>query len=173
MLKIYEIREIIKLLDQSSIQKFEYESEGTKLSIKKGRQEVVTHEPFAATEKVAAPSIQPVHVIPKAEVVERQVPVQQVEVKPQTPAAEPKQDESLHKIVSPMVGTFYSKPEPSAPPFVKAGEKVMPSSIVCIVEAMKLFNEIESEVSGEIVKVLVNEGQLVEYGQPLFLVKPE
>lgn len=173
MLKIHEIREIIKLLDQSSIQKFEFESEGTKLSIKKGRQEVIVHESSAAPEKTTAPTLQPVQAIPRADVVVSAAPVQQVEVKPQTAAAEPKQEENLHKIVSPMVGTFYSKPEPSAPSFVKTGDKVMPNSIVCIVEAMKLFNEIEAEVSGEIVKVLVTEGQLVEYGQPLFLVKPE
>lgn len=173
MLRIHEIREIIKLLDQSSIQKFEYECEGTKLSIKKGRQEVSAHESSPAPDKVAAPSIQPVQAIPKAEVGVPAVPVQQVEVKPPTPVAESHQEENLHKIVSPMVGTFYSKPDPSAPPFVKVGDKVMPNSVVCIVEAMKLFNEIEAEVTGEIVKVLANEGQLVEYGQPLFLVRPE
>lgn len=82
-------------------------------------------------------------------------------------------DASLHKITSPMVGTFYQAPSPDAPAYVKVGDKVGEETIVCIVEAMKLFNEIEAEIKGEIVEVLVKDGQLVEYGQPLFLVKPE
>jgi acetyl-CoA carboxylase biotin carboxyl carrier protein len=72
-----------------------------------------------------------------------------------------------------MVGTFYKAPEPGKPPYVQVGDKVSKNTVVCIVEAMKLFNEIEAEVDGVIVKVLVEDGQLVEYGQPLFLVKPE
>lgn len=72
-----------------------------------------------------------------------------------------------------MVGTFYQAPSPDQPPYVKVGDKVGEETIVCIVEAMKLFNEIEAEIKGEIVEVLVKDGQLVEYGQPLFLVKPE
>ena len=80
---------------------------------------------------------------------------------------------SLHKITSPMVGTFYQSPSPDVDAYVKVGSKVSKDSIVCIVEAMKLFNEIEAEVNGEIVEILVKDGQLVEYGQPLFLVKPE
>ena len=72
-----------------------------------------------------------------------------------------------------MVGTFYASSSPDTAPYVKAGDKVTGDSIVCIVEAMKLFNEIEAEVSGEIVEVLVKDGDLVEYGQALFLVKPE
>lgn len=70
-----------------------------------------------------------------------------------------------------MVGTFYRKPNPDAEPYVKVGDKVNSDTIVCIVEAMKLFNEIEAEVEGEIVEILVEDGQLVEFGQPLFLVK--
>lgn len=89
-----------------------------------------------------------------------------------TPVSEPAQ-ENLHKITSPMVGTFYQSPSPDADIYVKVGSKVSKDSVVCIVEAMKLFNEIEAEVNGEIVEILVKDGQLVEYGQPLFLVKPE
>lgn len=71
-----------------------------------------------------------------------------------------------------MVGTFYEAPNPESDPYVKEGDKVSPDTVVCIVEAMKLMNELEAEVSGEIVEVLVENGELVEYGQPLFLVKP-
>ncbi len=82
------------------------------------------------------------------------------------------QEEGLVPIVSPMVGTFYRAPAPDAPPFVEVGSRVRPGTVVCIVEAMKLMNEIESEVSGTIVEVLVENGQPVEFNQPLFMVKP-
>ncbi|MBC8080750.1 MAG: acetyl-CoA carboxylase biotin carboxyl carrier protein, partial [Gorillibacterium sp.] len=77
----------------------------------------------------------------------------------------------LHTIVSPMVGTFYESPSPETSAFVKEGSKVTEKSVVCIIEAMKLMNEIEAEIKGQIVEVLVDNGQLVEYGQPLFLVR--
>jgi acetyl-CoA carboxylase biotin carboxyl carrier protein len=95
------------------------------------------------------------------------------EVVQEAPKAEVSESVDLHKITSPMVGTFYSAPSPDADVYVTPGSKVSKDSIVCIVEAMKLFNEIEAEINGEIVEVLVSNGQLVEYGQPLFLVKPE
>ncbi len=94
-------------------------------------------------------------------------------MKEEAPAAPVANDADLHKITSPMVGTFYQAPNPDSPAYVKVGDKVGDETIVCIVEAMKLFNEIEAEIKGEIVEVLVKDGQLVEYGQPLFLVKPE
>jgi acetyl-CoA carboxylase biotin carboxyl carrier protein len=88
----------------------------------------------------------------------------------QQPAAN-KEDEGLTAITSPMVGTFYRSPSPESAPFVNAGDEVEPGKVVCIIEAMKLFNEIESEVRGKIVKVLVENGKPVEFGQKLFLVK--
>ena len=89
-----------------------------------------------------------------------------------TVAEEPKNDTNYdYEIKSPMVGTFYSAPNPESDPYVKTGDSVQKESIVCIVEAMKLFNEIEAEVSGEIIEVLAENGELVEYGQPLFRVK--
>lgn len=82
------------------------------------------------------------------------------------------EDDGLVAITSPMVGTFYRSPSPDSPAFVDVGDTVKPGKTVCIVEAMKLFNEIESEVSGKVVKVLVENGKPVEYGQKLMLVKP-
>ncbi|MDB4868205.1 MAG: accB, partial [Cohnella sp.] len=79
----------------------------------------------------------------------------------------------LHRITSPMVGTFYHSPSPDAAPFVNVGDRVSDKSVVCILEAMKLMNPLEAEVKGQIVEILVENGQLVEFGQPLFLVKPE
>lgn len=166
MLKIQEIREIIKLIDQSSIETFSYESDGAKIKLTKGRdrkQNQVVEEVIPVAQK-PSDLVMPTY----AEVVQPDI-IQQEAGSASTGSAEA--DSSLHAITSPMVGTFYAAASPDNPPFTKIGDKVNADSIVCIVEAMKLFNEIESEVSGEIVEILAKDGQLVEYGQPLFLVK--
>lgn len=165
MLKVQEIRELIKLIDDSTIDEFEYESEGAKVTLKKNK--VVT------TAVQAAPQL--VQAIAQTPAPQAQAPVQTEVKAEQAPQVhkEAAEDTSLHKIVSPMVGTFYSAPNPDSEDYVKVGSKVSNSSVVCIVEAMKLFNEIEADVKGEIVEVLAQNGQLVEYGQPLFLVKTE
>ncbi|MFF2090249.1 acetyl-CoA carboxylase biotin carboxyl carrier protein [Paenibacillus sp. NPDC058174] len=166
MFKLSEIKELIKLVDQTSVHELEIENEGARLLIRKpGKTEVVnvqaapiTHTyspapvPTAAPQASAAPAAQP--------------------AAQEAPAASPSK-ENLHSITSPMVGTFYSSPSPDASEFVKVGDRVNEKSVVCILEAMKLMNELEAEVRGEIVEILVTNGQLVEYGQPLFLVKPE
>lgn len=156
LLNIEDIKALIKVIDTSSINEFKYETEDTKITLKK--------------QAAAAP----VYAIAEAPAVQQAVSA------PAAPAAradeakesgDPTDDPSLHKIVAPMVGTFYSASSPDAEPFVTKGTKVNKDTVVCIVEAMKLFNEIEADVKGEIVDVLVENGQLVEYGQPLFLVK--
>ncbi|WP_053367083.1 acetyl-CoA carboxylase biotin carboxyl carrier protein [Bacillus sp. FJAT-27245] len=168
MLKVQEIREIIKLIDQSSIDEFVYETEGSKIKMKKHAQEVtVQQQPVQVVQAVPAQVQAAPAGMSQAQSV---APGTQAPAQPAETPAEQKEDD-LHKIVSPMVGTFYQSPSPDADAYVKPGSKVSPDSIVCIVEAMKLFNEIEAEVSGEIVEILVKDGQLVEYGQPLFLVK--
>ncbi|MFD1030701.1 acetyl-CoA carboxylase biotin carboxyl carrier protein [Metaplanococcus flavidus] len=163
MLKIQEIREIIKLVDGSSITEFKYEAEGIKLKLKK--------EDGSAAAEPSAPSVSAAPT-PQASA---------APAAPQAPVAEEKASEQtndsdaansdMHKILSPMVGTFYQSPSPEEAAYVQVGSKVSAEQIVCIVEAMKLFNEIEAEVDGEIAEILVKDGQLVEYGQPLFLVK--
>ncbi|ABY45199.1 MULTISPECIES: acetyl-CoA carboxylase biotin carboxyl carrier protein [Bacillus] len=161
MFKIQEVRELIKLIDSSNIDEFEYKKDGTTIKMKKRGNEVVT---------VQAPVTKQV-VQPAASVeVETAVAAAQVEA-PKQEEKKVVQDENLHKITSPMVGTFYSSSSPDTPQYVSVGDRVSKDSIVCIVEAMKLFNEIDADVEGEIVEILVNNGQLVEYGQPLFLVK--
>ncbi|MGE7675112.1 acetyl-CoA carboxylase biotin carboxyl carrier protein [Lysinibacillus sp. NPDC094403] len=165
MFKIQEIREIIKLVDSSSIDEFVYEVDGAKVKLKKNG--VVT-ETVAPKKEVVAPVVQ--QSAPAAAPVAAPAPAKAEEAPAVAPA---NNDPSLHKIVSPMVGTFYQSPNPESPAYVKMGDKVGNETIVCIVEAMKLFNEIEAEVQGEIVEVLVKDGELVEYGQPLFLVKAE
>ncbi|MFJ7646550.1 acetyl-CoA carboxylase biotin carboxyl carrier protein [Lysinibacillus sp. NPDC097279] len=164
MFKIQEIREIIKLVDSSSIDEFVYEVDGAKVKLKKNG--VVVTETVAPKKVETAPVVQQ---SAPATSVAAPAPAK-VEEAPATPASN---DPSLHKIVSPMVGTFYAAPNPDSPAYVKVGDKVGDETIVCIVEAMKLFNEIEAEVKGEIVEVLAKDGDLVEYGQPLFLVKAE
>jgi acetyl-CoA carboxylase biotin carboxyl carrier protein len=171
LLKVQEIRELIKLVDQSSIDEFTYENEGSKIKMKKNTGTTVT---TVQTVPQAAAEVVPVIQATAPAAVSTAAPVQEVKAETSnTVAASQADTANLHKITSPMVGTFYASPTPEADAYVKAGSVVTKDSIVCIVEAMKLFNEIESEVNGEIVEVLVKNGQLVEYGQPLFLVKPE
>lgn len=160
--KLREIRELIHMVDNSGINELEIETEGFRVMIKKSAR----GEPTATQAPMA--------VLPHSSVPIQSSPSQTVPQPSATPDEEPeKKDGDLHAIVAPMVGTFYQAPAPDAPPYVKKGDKVTENTVVCIIEAMKLMNEIEAEVRGEIVDILVENGQLVEYGQPLFLVKPE
>jgi acetyl-CoA carboxylase biotin carboxyl carrier protein len=163
MFKLSEIKELIKLVDQTSVSEVEIENEGSRLMIRKpGKTESVIVHSAPASVPVSAqhqPAPQPT-----GAAISPSVPAEQDSAGP---------SEQLHKITSPMVGTYYSSPSPTSGPYVQKGDKVTTKSVVCIVEAMKLMNEIEAEVKGEIVDVLVENGQLVEYGQPLFLVRPE
>ncbi|MCU6710143.1 acetyl-CoA carboxylase biotin carboxyl carrier protein [Paenibacillus sp. J5C_2022] len=168
MFKLSEIKELIKLVDQTSLQELEIENEGARLHIRKpGKTEVVNVTAAPITHTYQQP------VMPQAQPAQAQHAVEApaAEAKAETKSAAPAQN--LHQIVSPMVGTFYSAPSPDADAFVKVGDRVNEKSVVCILEAMKLMNELEAEVKGEIVDILVTNGQLVEYGQPLFLVKPD
>jgi acetyl-CoA carboxylase biotin carboxyl carrier protein len=166
-MKIQEIREIIKLIDKSNIDEFLYENDGTKIKMKK-------NDLAESANTVVEPSQQSSQMREEATEVNKSEHVtvkEEVTAKvEQVPATK---DDNLHSIVSPMVGTFYSAPSPEAGDYVKVGDKVNNEMVVCIVEAMKLFNEIEAEVKGEIVEILAENGQLVEYGQPLFKVKAE
>ncbi|MFS0722759.1 acetyl-CoA carboxylase biotin carboxyl carrier protein [Paenibacillus sp. 1P07SE] len=163
MFKLSEIKELIKLVDQTSVQELELENEGARLLIRKpGKTEVVNIQSAPITHTYTQPAIQPTAPQTGAPAADQ----------PAAPAA-PAIADNLHKIVSPMVGTFYRASSPDNPPFVQAGDRVNEKTVVCILEAMKLMNELEAEVRGEIVEILVENGQLVEFGQPLFLVKPE
>lgn len=162
-MKIQEIREIIKLMDQSSLDEFVFEADGTKLKLKKHASgTAVVSQP--AREVAAETQVE----APKAVA---QAPQKTQAPEPQAAPVAEEASTTYKTINSPMVGTFYESSSPEADPYVKVGDKVTASSVVCIVEAMKLFNEIEAEVEGEIVEILVKDGQLVEYGQPLFSIK--
>ena len=154
------LKKVIKILDSSNLNEIEIEEEGLKVRLSKGS---------------GAPAAQAVH----AAMPVMQAPVQQeASQKPSTEKSEAKGDSSeesipsnVREVKSPMVGTFYRAPSPDADPFVNVGDDVKQGTVICIVEAMKLMNEIEAEVTGKIVKILVEDAQAVEYNQPLFLVE--
>jgi acetyl-CoA carboxylase biotin carboxyl carrier protein len=157
-----QIQDLIKMINKSNIGELTIEEKDFKITIKQKKDEKVT---YAAAPAMPAPvyTAAPVQHAPAS------APAQAAA--PEAPAATPKTD-NLITIKSPMIGTFYRRPSPDKPLLVEVGDDVNPGKVVCIIEAMKLFNEIESEVSGKIVKVLVEDASPVEYDQPLFLVDP-
>ncbi|SFA71797.1 biotin carboxyl carrier protein [Lentibacillus halodurans] len=165
MLKVQEIRELIKLIDQSSIDEFTYEADGTSVTMKKSSDNPVTAENAKPAETIERST----ETVKSAE---PEIHAEQKEdsILTEKTAADTQADFD-HEIVSPMVGTFYAKPNPESDTYVQQGSKVEKDTVVCIVEAMKLFNEIEAETNGEITEILADDGELVEYGQPLFRVK--
>jgi acetyl-CoA carboxylase biotin carboxyl carrier protein len=176
MYKISELRELIKLLDQTSIHSIEIENEHGKLAIKKPKLAepvIVSAPPTMMPNPALIP--QPAYSVPQVPAVgfAPVVPAASLEAPASAPAEVAEDDSNLHKIVSPMVGTFYCKPSPDNPEYVNVGDRVTADKVVCILEAMKLMNELKAEVDGEIVKILVSDGQIVEFGQPLFLVKTD
>lgn len=152
-----QIHELIKIINKSNIGEISIEDKDGKVTIKQKEEQIVT---------VAAPTPQVYNVAPTPVAA---APVQTTTVAP-TPSTP--QTDNLITIKSPMIGTFYRKSAPDKPPFAEVGTEVTPGKVVCIIEAMKLFNEIESEIKGTIVKVLVDDASPVEYDQPLFLVEP-
>lgn len=162
-----EIKELIDFLIEKDIAEFELERGDVKLRVKRGGATSVPATMVAPT-AVAVPVQQPVPV-PLAP---SQAPAAPAAAASAT-AAPPAEDESSWQIVrSPIVGTFYESPSPGAPAFVKTGDSVSVGQVICIVEAMKLMNEIESDYAGVIVKSYVSNGQPVEYGQSLFAIRP-
>lgn len=163
MYNISEIRELIKLLDSTNITELEIENDGAKLSIKKSKKEYVEYIGGQTELSYVPPAVN--------QMISREV---HTEIRENTAKEEPVvATQNYLEIKSPMVGTFYSAPSPDAPAFVKIGDHVTDKNVVCIIEAMKLMNEIEAECSGKIVEVCVENGQLVEYGQTLFKVSKE
>lgn len=154
-----EIQALIKFVSTNAVDEVEISQKDFKLLIRKNPAQVVT-----AT--VAAPVAQQVIAAAPA------APVAPTAAPAAPAAATPVAADNLITIKSPMVGTFYRSSNPESPSFVNVGDEVKPGKVVCIIEAMKLFNEIESEISGKIVKVLVDNASPVEYDQPLFLVEP-
>ncbi|MDU0463450.1 acetyl-CoA carboxylase biotin carboxyl carrier protein [Staphylococcus ureilyticus] len=153
-----EIKELIEILDQSSLTEINIEDKGNIVNLKKEKEtEIITPQV----------SQQPMQQIaPQQPAVSNQLDTQNSDDTSST-----QENDNLKTINAPMVGTFYKSPSPEESPYVQIGDSVSNESTVCILEAMKLFNEIQAEVTGEITEILVEDGQMVEYGQPLFKVK--
>ena len=158
-MNIKEIKELIEFVSQHGITDLEVERSGVKVRIRKEGQPVVVSSGGPAHSTYAFPTGYPPAAAPTA--TSASVPV----------APNENEDEGLLHVRSPIVGTFYRAPNPDAEPFVKAGDTVEPGRVLCIIEAMKLMNEIEAEVSGEVVKIYVENGEPVEFGQALFGIR--
>jgi acetyl-CoA carboxylase biotin carboxyl carrier protein len=156
-----ELKELIEFLIEKDIAEFELERGDVKVRIKRGAEHSITTTQPAifAMPSVAAPAADAAAFAAAA-------------ATPAPPAKEVVAEEVLHMVKSPIVGTFYEAPSPGAPPFAKAGDIIEVGQVLCIVEAMKLLNEIESDVAGEVVKKLASNGQPIEYGQELFAIRP-
>jgi len=153
MLSIDEIKALIKALDESSVDEMVYEADNQKLKLKKHtapayKQDTVQYLPQAVIEPIQSNQA-------------NQAALEQTEAKAHYD----------YEITSPMVGTFYRSESPDSDPYISVGDQISKGTIVCMIEAMKLFNEIESDVNGEVVEVVAENGELVEYGQPLFRIK--
>lgn len=154
-MKIEDLKDLVELVSERNISELVLEEEGVKLKIKK---------------LVTAPSPAAESTLPQAPPLTGTGPVAAPEPASGATAPAPAEDGLVH-VKSPIVGTFYRQPEPGAEPFVREGDQVKRGQVLCIIEAMKLMNEIESEFEGELVKVLVDNGQPVQYGDALFAIR--
>ena len=157
-----EIEQLIDVLIDRQVTEFEMEQNGAKIRVKRGNYPVSNPvAPEAYLSVPGAPTLSPVPASPSPPVAE-----------PLTAETPAESTDDLYVMKSPIVGTFYAAPAPNALPFAKVGDVVQLGQVLCIIEAMKLMNELESEVAGEIVRIYVESGQPVEYGQSLFAIKP-
>lgn len=154
MIKLEELQALVQLMVDNDLTELELRDGEESVCLKRGGPAVVA--------AAAAPTT----------AVQSGAPSPGVEAPAPAPPAEA-EDDGLVAIESPMVGTFYASPDPDSPPFVQVGSSVTPETVVCLVEAMKVFNEVKAETTGVIERVLVKNGEAVEFGQPLFLVRPQ
>jgi acetyl-CoA carboxylase biotin carboxyl carrier protein len=159
-----EIKELIEFLVEKDISEFELERGDVKVRVKRGADSHIAAVPMVAPQTASSAS----HVVQPTAAL---LPVQAAPAAPKAAAVEAVEEAGLHIVRSPIVGSYYESPSPGSPPFVKVGDEVQVGQVLCIVEAMKLMNEIESDAAGEVVKILVANSQPVEYGQPLFAIR--
>lgn len=152
--EIQQIEELLRYMSEHNLEEFEYSRGDLRIRLKKPSQNVVVNQ-----RPISVPEI----IVPGATTVPAAAT---------TPVSEARATEDLHLVKSPIVGTFYGSPSPGAESFVKVGAYVEDGQTLCIVEAMKLMNEIDSDVSGEVIRIFAENGQPVEYGQPLFGIRP-
>jgi len=159
-----ELKDLIDFLVEKDITEFELERGDVKVRVKRGTEPVVIPA-------VSAPAQIQVPVVAAPQPAAAPASSTTATAPPAAPA-EPAEEAGLHIVKSPIVGTYYEAPSPGSPPFIKVGDEVTVGQVLCIVEAMKLMNEIESDVAGEVVKILVTNNQPIEYGQSLFAIRP-
>src|SRR3954452_21255122 len=160
-----ELKDLIDFLVEKDITEFELERGDLKVRVKRGTEPVAIPAPTVSVPmQMAAPA--------EAGRSTATAPAAPAASAPAAPPAEPAEESGLHIVKSPIVGTYYEAPSPGSPPFIKVGDEVSAGQVLCIVEAMKLMNEIESDVAGEVVKILVTNNQPIEYGQSLFSIRP-
>ena len=160
-MKFEQVLQMVDAVSVSSLTEFKYEEGGVKISMKKAAEGTV--------DLTAVPSGRPEPAVRTEK--EPAVPAAETEVKEAAPAGSSAEEEAGQTVTSPLVGTFYAAPAEDSAPYVKVGDWVEKGQVLAIVEAMKLMNEIESEFSGEVVKILAENGMAVEYGQPLFVIR--
>jgi acetyl-CoA carboxylase biotin carboxyl carrier protein len=175
-MKVKEIKALIELVSEKGFAEFEIEKKGFRLRVRRFSDAALPAStgPLIISSALGGAAELPPRREQRVVEVELRPSSQPSQVESAPPAADNQpaaQPEQLHMIKSPIVGTFYRSPSPTSEVFVKIGDNVEPDTVVCIIEAMKLMNEIQAEVSGEVVKVLVENGQPVEYGQPLFGIR--
>jgi acetyl-CoA carboxylase biotin carboxyl carrier protein len=172
-MNLKEVKELIELISEKGLTEFEIERQGFRMRISRYNQPPASAQPVAP----------PVVALPIPPLVSAPLPTQPIQnsapseappaapARPESGSGEEAPESSLHIIKSPLVGTFYRSPSPNSDPFVKVGDRIGPETVVCIIEAMKLMNNIQAEVSGEVARIYVENGQPVEYGQPLFGIR--
>lgn len=165
MLEFKEIKELLELFNETKIDELSLQHGTTKIKLKKNKD--ADTQPAIFSSQV----VRPVENKMVSPTIDTSINTYDENNSLQT-IDDKVSEESLLEITSPMVGTFYSSPSPDKPSYVNTEDKVSKGQVVCIVEAMKLFNEIESDFDGTVVEILVENGQLVEYGQPLFKIRP-
>jgi acetyl-CoA carboxylase biotin carboxyl carrier protein len=153
------LRELLELLEERDIAEFELEEGNFKLRVRKQGRAQAAAPVAAATAPAAAAGATAARAAPAPPAA-------------RTAVADPDRDAGLEIVKSPIVGTFYSAPDPNSPPFVDVGDRIKPGQVLCIIEAMKLMNEIEAEIGGEVVRIHKENGQPVQYGEPLFAIRP-
>jgi acetyl-CoA carboxylase biotin carboxyl carrier protein len=161
-MNLKEIKELVQFLKDEDITEFELERGDVKVRIRRG----AVDSRQAPADRIIAVHPAPVSAEHAPPAAPSQPPI------PPSATESSRPEEALHTVRSPIVGTYYESPSPGAPPFVKPGDSVEAGQVLCIVEAMKLMNEIEADVAGEVVKCLVKNGQPIEYGQDLFAIRP-
>ena len=168
-MEIEAIKDILKLINRSNLDEVEIEKKDFRIKVRKNSaSESVVYStiPVAAPQVAPMPAVQPVAAAPAEAPAKEAAPAKE-------PAKEaPAPSSKTIEVKSPMIGTFYRSANPDSDPFIQVGDTISKGQVLCIIEAMKLFNEIESEVEGKVVKILVDNSSPVEYDTPLFLVEP-